>query len=94
MQACYAENDHAMQDLGLVTLSTDALRKLLRAVFKQQVECPLTTAGLAGLGLQDDAEILLGHMRGLSREAVHAVLVAALAERTATEEQRMKRMLR
>lgn len=83
-----------MSDLGLVTVSTDELRKLLRAVFKEQVECPLTVAGLAAVGLQDCGDVLLSHLRGLERQAVHAVVVAALAERTATDEQRMKRTIR
>ncbi|MCX4239832.1 hypothetical protein [Paraliomyxa miuraensis] len=82
-----------MQDLGLVTCSTDALRKLLRAVYKREVDCPLTIAALAGMGLQDHAERLLGHLRGLPSDAVHAVLVAALAERTATDEQKLKRLM-
>jgi hypothetical protein len=83
-----------MADLGLVTVSTDDLRKLLRAVFKRQVECPLTPVGLAMIGLQDTSAPLLGHLRGLESKAVHAVLVAALAERTATDEQRMRRSTR
>lgn len=83
-----------MADLGLVTIATEDLRKLLRAVFKGQVECPLTPAGLAALGLQDRSETLLALMRGLDGKAVHAIVVAALAERTATDEQRMRRVLR
>ncbi len=83
-----------MPDLGLVTVSTDDLRKLLRLLFRAQVECPLTPAGLAAAGLQDASEPLLGHLRGLDGKAVHAVVVAALAERSATDELRMRRILR
>jgi hypothetical protein len=83
-----------MPDMGLVSVSTEDLRKLLRAVFKGQVECPLTPAGLAAIGLQDTSGPLLGHLRGLEGKAVHAVVVAALAERTATDEQRMRRAIR
>jgi hypothetical protein len=82
-----------MPDPGLVTVSSDDLRKLLRLVFRRQVECPLTPAGLAAAGLQDVSRPLLGHLRGLDYEAVHAVVVAALAEREATDEQRMRRRL-
>ena len=78
----------AMPDLGLVSVSSDDLRKLLRAVFRKQVECPLTPAGLAAAGLQDASGPLLAHLRDLDGKAVHAVLVAALAERDATAEQR------
>jgi len=83
-----------MADLGLVTVSTDDLRKLLRMVFRGHLPCPLTPAGLAAVGLQDVSERLLGHMRGLDDKGVHAVVVAVLAERTATDEQRMKRLVR
>lgn len=83
-----------MPDLGLVTVSNDDLRKLLRLVFRKQLECPLTPAGLAAAGLQDVSGPLLAHLRGLDDEAVHAVVVAALAEREATDEQRMRRLLR
>jgi hypothetical protein len=83
-----------MPDLGLVTVSNDDLRKLLRMVFRGDVECPLTPAGLAAVGLQDASDLLLHHLRGLDGKAVHAVVVAVLAERTATDEQRMKRLVR
>ena len=83
-----------MPDLGLVTVSSDDLRKLLRLVFREQIECPLTPAGLAGAGLQDVSGPLLGHLRGLDAKAVHAVVVAAIAEREATDEQRMRRHVR
>jgi hypothetical protein len=80
-----------MPDLGLVTVSSDDLRKLLRRVFRKQLACPLTPAGLAAVGLQDSSGPLLGHLRGLDDRAVHAVVVAALAEREASDEQRMRR---
>lgn len=71
-----------MHELGLTTVSTEHLQTLLRAVFKHQVDCPLTPGGLAGLGLQDTSGPLLAHLRGLDAPAVHAVLVATLAERS------------
>ena len=83
-----------MSDLGLTTISSDHLRALLRAVFKEQIDCPLTPGGLAALGLQDVSGPILSHLRGLEARAVHAVLVAALAERTVTDQQRMARVLR
>jgi hypothetical protein len=81
----------SMPDMGLVIVSSDDLRKLLRAVFHKQLECPLTPAGLAATGLQDVSGPLLAHLRGLDGKAVHAVVVAALAEREATDEQRARR---
>lgn len=83
-----------MHDLGLTTVSSEDLRTLLRAVFKQQVDCPLSPGGLAALGLQDTSPPLLSHLRGLDARAVHAVLVAALAEREVTDRQRIERVLR
>jgi hypothetical protein len=83
-----------MSDLGLVTVSSNDLRTLLRVVFHGQVECPLTPAGLAGVGLQSASHLLLGHLRGLDGKAVHVVVVAALAERSASDAQRMARLVR
>lgn len=83
-----------MHQLGLTTVSTEDLRTLLRAVFKQKVDCPLSPGGLAALGLQDTSPPLLSHLRGLDARAVHAVIVAALAERDVTEHQRMRRVVR
>ncbi|MCA9711991.1 MAG: hypothetical protein KDK70_39510 [Myxococcales bacterium] len=80
-----------MHALGLTTVSSEHLRTLLRAVFKEQVECPLTPGGLAGLGLQDTSGPLLSHLRGLDARAVHAVLVATLAERAAVQPDREPR---
>lgn len=82
-----------MPDLALTAVSTENLRTLLRAVFKHQIECPLGPAGLAALGLQDTSPPLLSHLRGLDSSAVHAVLVAVLAERSADEQIRAKRQL-
>jgi hypothetical protein len=72
-------------DLGLVSVSTERLELLLKALHRETIVCPLTPAGLAGHGLQDDTSALLGHMRGLDRAGVHAVVVAVLAERMAAD---------
>lgn len=80
-------------DLALTTIPSKNLRTLLRAVFKGQIECPLGPAGLAAIGLQDVSGPLLSHMRGLDKGAVHAVLVATLAEREVDEQVRAKRNL-
>lgn len=82
-----------MPSWALTTVSTKNLRTLLRAVFKQEVECPLTPAALAAIGLQDASPSLLEHLRGLSSEAVHAVLVAVVAERSLDEAARSRREL-
>jgi hypothetical protein len=71
-------------DLGLVKVTTEQLRTLLRGIHRETLPCPLTPSGLAGHGLQDASNTLLGLLRHLERPAVHAVVVAVLAERMAT----------
>lgn len=75
------------RNVALVDVRTEQLRELLRGVFRETLPCPLHASALAAVGLQDWSEPILGHLRGLDRRAVHAVLVAVLAERTAAEEQ-------
>lgn len=67
--------------LGLLDVSTRALETLLRAVHHGRTEVPLTPVGLAALGLQEDANVILNHLRGLDAPAIRAVLVAVIAER-------------
>lgn len=71
-------------DLALRQVSTDALKTLLRHVHHGTIELPLAPIPLAAIGLQEQAERLLGAMRGLDAAAVRAVLVAVLAERIET----------
>lgn len=68
--------------LGLTALSADDLRAVLRAVHRDELGCPITQQGLGMVGLLrlgDD----LGHLHGLDRAGVVAVLVAVIAERPA-----------
>lgn len=74
---------HNSLDLGLVQVTTEQLRMLLRGIHRETLLCPLTPAGLAGHGLQDATGTILGHMRDLDRASVRAVVVAVLAERMA-----------
>jgi hypothetical protein len=66
---------------GLVTVGTEQLRILLRAVHRRETLVPVTPGSLAALGLQDWSEALLGTLRGLEEAGIRAVLVAVLAER-------------
>ena len=68
---------------GLVTVGTEQLRTLLRAVHRKETMVPVTPGSLAALGLQDWSEALLGSLRGLDESGVRAVLVCVLAERKA-----------
>ena len=72
---------------GLVKVSTAELEHLLRSVYREDVECPLTPVGLAGVRLQPVALEILAHLRGLDRRAVQSVLVAVIAERRAAARQ-------
>lgn len=82
-----------MPSWALTTIATKDLRTLLRALHRQQIEGPLTTAGLAAVGLQNVSSALLEHLRGLPTEAVRAVLVAVLAERSLDDAARSQREL-
>jgi hypothetical protein len=69
---------------GLTGLSTTDLERLLRAVHRGELSCPLSHASLhvAGLSyLVDRVEAL----QGLDERGVRAVLVAVLAERRQQE---------
>lgn len=70
-----------LRGVGLTQVPTEQLRTLLRAVYRKETTVPVTPASLAALGLQDWSEHVLGTLRELDHKAVHAVLVAVLAER-------------
>lgn len=69
---------------GLTGLSTIDLQRLLRALHRRELSCPVGHASLhvAGLSYLVDR---LDALRGLDERAVRAVLVAVLAERRARE---------
>ena len=69
--------------LGLTTLKTAALEKLLRHIYRKELACPLTSEGLARVGLQYCQESLLGALRSLDDKAITAVLICVIAERRA-----------
>ena len=71
----------ALRGVGLREVPTERLRTLLRAVYRKETTVPVTPASLAALGLQDWSEHVLSTLRDLDEKAVHAVLVAVLAER-------------
>ena len=65
---------------GLVSVSDDDLRELLRQIHRGELVCPITRIGLATVGLLrlgDDLDVL----QGLDERGVRAVLVSVLAER-------------
>ncbi len=65
---------------GLAHLSEKDLKRLLSALHKQELACPVNFKSLAMTGLsylQDKIDFL----QGLDEPAVRAVLIAVLAER-------------
>lgn len=66
---------------GLTAARTEDLTTLLKWLHRGDLQAPIDTMGLARVGLQHCAGPLLGHLRGLDKRAVQAVVVAVLAER-------------
>ncbi len=73
---------------GLTDVKTDDLKKLLAAVHRATITCPLTMDELARHGLQHCGDLLLHHLRHLDAQAVRAVVVAVIAERLPQNKQR------
>ncbi len=69
---------------GLLAVASSDLEKLLRALHRGDVTCPLTIQDLTRVGLQHAAD-RLGHLRGLTDAGVRAVVVAVIAERREVE---------
>jgi hypothetical protein len=68
---------------GLVPVEDNALKVLLRSLYRGDLTTPLDLPGLTRVGLQYCASELLHHLRGLDDVAIRAVVVAVLAERKA-----------
>lgn len=68
---------------GLTHLTTAQLQRLLAAVHRGRLRCPLEPQQLHLSGLSDIADRVEA-LRGLDTRAVKAVLVAVLAERQRT----------
>lgn len=77
-------------EFGLTEVATDDLKTVLRYLHRGEMNFPLTPAELARFGLQKSAASILGHLRGLEKEAVRAVVVAVLAERISEDERNAK----
>ena len=66
---------------GLTPLSTEVLEQLLRHIYRKDISCPLSSGGLARIGLQYCQEPILAALRALDAQALTAVLVCVIAER-------------
>jgi len=72
-------------ELGLTTVNTEDLKKLLSALHHGHLAFPLAIENLARVGLQHRANELLKQLRELDEHGVRAVLVNVIAERIAEE---------
>ena len=79
------------EDFGLTLVETEDLKTLLRYIYREEIQFPLTPKELARFGLQHCAESLLSHMRKLDAFGTRQVVVAVIAERMAQEEKDEKR---
>lgn len=70
---------------ALVPVKDEALRTLLRCLYRSEITTPLDLPSLTRIGLQYCSSELLHHLRGLDQEGIKAVVIAVLAERKATE---------
>ncbi|NVB41030.1 hypothetical protein G6O69_24530 [Pseudenhygromyxa sp. WMMC2535] len=71
--------------MALTGVSTEALEKLLRHLYRNEIEAPFTPVNLSLVGMQYATEMLMQSLRGLDQAGVRAVLVAVIAERRAQE---------
>jgi len=69
-----------MQTPGLTHLNDKQLERLLTAVHRDLVPCPLSPEQLMVAGLSDVFD-RVAFLRGLDKAGVKAVLIAVLAER-------------
>ena len=69
------------ENLGLTSLNTSELTKLLRHVYRDEVEFPLSPQRIACIGFQYKSIELLNVFRGLDKRAVQTILICVLAER-------------
>lgn len=72
--------------VGLSRVSSDALRQLLKHVYRTELAVPLTLPELTRFGLQYCASDLMGALRGLDARSIQVLVVCVLAERKAAEE--------
>jgi hypothetical protein len=68
---------------ALVEVGTEDLKRFLALLHRGEIDCPITINELARTGLQNVAEPLMDHLRGVDATGTRAVLVAVIAERLA-----------
>ena len=74
-----------MDVVGLTTLTTEQLKKLLKYLHDGSLETPLDAHRIACVGFQFRHAELMSALRGLDEAAVRAVLVCVIAERLKAE---------
>ncbi len=74
-----------MDVVGLTTLTTEQLKKLLKYLHDGTLETPLDAHRIACVGFQFRHAELMSALRGLDEAAIRAVLVCVIAERLSVE---------
>ena len=74
-----------MDVVGLTTLSTEQLKKLLKFLHDGSLQTPLDAHRIACVGFQFRHSELMHALRGLDEAAIRAVLVCVIAERLQAE---------
>ena len=74
-----------MNVVGLTTLTTEQLKKLLKYLHDGSLETPLDAHRIACVGFQFRHAELMDALRGLDEAAIRAVLVCVIAERLKAE---------
>ena len=79
----------------ITDLSADELKRLLKLIINNEVELPLNAVRIACIGFQHRHEALMNSLRNLESNAIRAVLVTVLHERSKNEKQieKLKRAL-
>ena len=66
---------------GLTEMTTEELRKLLRLIYRKEIQFPLNAQRIACSGFQYKHQVLIDALRDLDLKAAQAVIVCVLAER-------------
>jgi hypothetical protein len=67
--------------VGLTEMTTDELKKLLRLIYRNEVQFPLDAQRIACTGFQYKHQVLINALRDLDEKSARAVIICVLAER-------------
>ena len=70
---------------GLTGMTTEELRKLLRLIYRNEIQFPLNAQRIACAGFQYKHQVLIDALRDLDIKSAQAVIICVLAERIKNE---------